>query len=62
MALGPIRLYKGLGVECTALSIFFPILLILALLISEIPFKSYFESNTIVLLTKGLEIPLAIWE
>ena len=50
MPLGPIWLYKDFIVEYTTLSIFFPILLIIALLINRTPFKSYFEPNTIVLL------------
>ena len=62
MALGPIKLYKDLGFECTALPIFFSILLILALLTSEALFKSYFEPNTIILLTKDIGVYLAISE
>ena len=60
MALGPIRLYKDLGIEYTTLSIFFSILLILALFISEVLFESCFESKIIILLTKGIEVYLTI--
>ena len=60
MALGSIGLYKGLGIEYTALPVFFPILLILALLTSGVLFRSYFGLNTIVLLTKEIGVYLAI--
>ena len=62
MALGPIWLYKGLGVEYTTLPMFFPMILILVLLISGALFRNYFEPNTTVLLTKGTVVHLTIPE
>ena len=52
----------SLLVEYTTLSIFFSILLTLALLRKEVVFKGYFESNTIVLLAEEIEVHLAIFE
>ena len=49
-------------VEYTTLPIFFPILLVLALLRNKVLFKDYFESNTIVLLAKKIGVALAISE
>ena len=56
MPLGPIL------VECTALPIFFSMLLILALLISGALCESCFGPNAIILLAKETEVYLTIFE